>query len=76
MPNIEQGRVKPTPAHDTVNLFVSESRQPPDLAHSLVVLSGAHGFATYVAAARNASQKGARYVPEEGLGVIVPARVQ
>ena len=55
-------------------VIVSESRLPPgDRAHSLVSPSGAHRLATCVAAARSASQMGARYVPEGGLGVIASA---
>jgi hypothetical protein len=49
---------------------MNESQQHQEtLAHNLIVLSGAHGFATCVAAARSASQKGACYVPEGGPGV-------
>jgi hypothetical protein len=56
--------------------FANAPWQPPEtLAHNLVVLSGVHGFATRVAAARSASQKGACYVPVGGPGVIPPLAV-
>lgn len=71
-----RSRVLPTPARE--NILCDRERVPGchrrPCSH-LVVLSGVHRFATCVAAARSASEKGARYVPEGGSGVNPPFAV-
>jgi hypothetical protein len=62
-------------AYEEAFFVKNDSRRPQVIpAHNLIVLSGVHGFATCVAAARSASQKGACYVPEGGSGVDPTAR--